>query len=68
MTSLEILGISIIVICIVLCAICIVILDQVKTTRKHLRQIEKKIDAIYTQIRSKDYVYPSTYKFVTKMF
>lgn len=68
MTSLEILGISIIVICIVLCAICIVILVQVKTTRKHLRQIEKKIDAIYTQIRSKDYVYPSTYNFVTKMF
>lgn len=48
--------------------ICFVILDKVRTTQKHLRQIEKKIDAVYTQIRLKDYAHPSTYAFQTIKF
>lgn len=68
MSILEIFGIVTIAICAVLCAICIVVLDQVTTTRKHLQQIEKKIDAIYTQIRIKDYINPSTYPFTTKKY
>ena len=37
-------------------------------TRKHLRQIEKKIDEIYTQIRSDKYAHPSAYHFIEKKF
>ena len=48
--------------------ICLIILKKVRTTQKHLRQIEKKIDAVYTQIRVKDYVNPSTYAFQTTKF
>ena len=48
--------------------ICFTILNRIKTTQKHLRQIEKKIDAVYTQIRVKDYVNPSTYAFQTTKF
>lgn len=48
--------------------ICFVILNKVSTTQKHLRQIEKKIDAVYTQIRVKDYVNPSAYAFQTTKF
>lgn len=48
--------------------ICFVILNKVRTTQKHLRQIEKKIDAVYTQIRVKDYVNPSAYAFQTTKF
>lgn len=68
MSILEIFAIVTIAICAVLCAICIVVLDQVTTTRKHLQQIEKKIDTLYTQMRVKDYTYPSTYPFPTKKF
>lgn len=48
--------------------ICFTILNRIKTTQKHLRQIEKKIDAVYTQIRVKDYVNPSAYAFQTTKF
>ena len=48
--------------------ICFAILNRIKTTQKHLRQIEKKIDAVYTQIRLKDYAHPSTYAFQTTKF
>lgn len=48
--------------------ICFVILNKVRTTQKHLRQIEKKIDAVYTQVRVKDYVNPSAYAFQTTKF
>lgn len=48
--------------------ICFVILNKVRTTQKHLRQIEKKIDAVYTQIRVKDYANPSAYAFQTTKF
>ena len=48
--------------------ICFVILNKVRATQKHLRQIEKKIDAVYTQIRVKDYVNPSAYAFQTTKF
>lgn len=48
--------------------ICFVILNKVRTTQKHLRQIEKKIDAVYTQIRVKDYANPSIYPFMTTEF
>ena len=48
--------------------ICFVILNKVRTTQEHLRQIEKKIDAVYTQIRLKDYAHPSTYAFQTTKF
>lgn len=68
MSILEFLGLVIIVICAVLCTICVVVLDQVTTTRKHLQQIEKKIDALYTQMRVKDYAYPSTYPFPTQKY
>lgn len=37
-------------------------------TRKHLRQIEKKIDEIYTQIRSDKYAHPSAYHFIEEKF
>lgn len=40
----------------------------IKNTQEHLRQIERKIDQIYTQIRKNDYVHPSEYPFVTKKF
>ena len=45
-----------------------VIFKKVRTTQEHLRQIEKKIDAVYTQIRLKDYAHPSTYAFQTTKF
>ena len=48
--------------------ICLIILKKVRTTQKHLRQIEKKIDAVYTQIRVKDYAHPSIYPFMTTEF
>lgn len=48
--------------------ICFVILNKVRTTQKHLQQIEKKIDAVYTQIRVKDYANPSIYPFMTTEF
>ena len=48
--------------------ICFAIFRKVRTTQKHLRQIEKKIDAVYTQIRLKDYAHPSTYAFQTTKF
>ena len=48
--------------------ICFTILNRIKTTQEHLRQIEKKIDAVYTQIRLKDYAHPSTYAFQTTKF
>ncbi len=48
--------------------ICFTILSRIKTTQKHLRQIEKKIDAVYTQIRVKDYAHPSIYPFMTTEF
>lgn len=48
--------------------ICFAILSRIKTTQKHLRQIEKKIDVIYTQIRVKDYQFPSIYPFMTSEF
>ena len=48
--------------------ICFVIVRKVRTTQEHLRQIEKKIDAVYTQIRLKDYAHPSTYAFQTTKF
>ena len=48
--------------------ICFVILNKIRTTQKHLRQIEKKIDAVYTQVRVKDYVNPSAYAFQTTKF
>lgn len=68
MSILEIFSIIIVGVCVVLCAICIIVLNQVTTTRNHLQQIEKKIDAIYTQIRIKDYINPSTYPFTTKKY
>lgn len=68
MSILEFLGIVTIAFCVVLCIICIVVIEQVKTTRNHLRQIEKKIDTLYTQMRVKDYTYPSAYPFSTKKF
>ena len=48
--------------------ICLAIFRKVRTTQEHLRQIEKKIDAVYTQIRLKDYAHPSTYAFQTTKF
>ena len=48
--------------------ICFTIFRKVRTTQEHLRQIEKKIDAVYTQIRLKDYAHPSTYAFQTTKF
>ena len=48
--------------------ICFAIFSLVRTTQEHLRQIEKKIDAVYTQIRLKDYAHPSTYAFQTTKF
>ena len=48
--------------------ICFVIFRKVRTTQEHLRQIEKKIDVIYTQIRVKDYQFPSIYPFMTTEF
>lgn len=48
--------------------ICFTILNRIKTTQKHLQQIEKKIDAVYTQIRVKDYAHPSIYPFMTTEF
>lgn len=41
---------------------------QNKITRNHLRQIEKKIDETYTQLRSDKYAHPSVYHFVEKKF
>lgn len=41
---------------------------QNKITRNHLRQIEKKIDETYTQMRSDKYAHPSAYHFVEKKF
>jgi hypothetical protein len=41
---------------------------QNKITRNHLRQIEKKIDETYTQLRSDKYAHPSAYHFVEKKF
>ena len=48
--------------------ICLIILSKVKRTQRHLRQIEKKIDTLYTQSRTKDYAFPSSYPFLTKKF
>ena len=39
--------------------------EQIKKVTK---QIEKKIDAVYTQIRVKDYAHPSIYPFMTTEF
>lgn len=58
MSILEFLGIVTIAFCVVLCIICIVVLDQVTTNRNHLRQIEKKIETLDTQMRVKDFTYP----------
>lgn len=41
---------------------------QNNITRNHLRQIEKKIDEMYTQLRSDKYAHPSAYHFVEKKF
>lgn len=41
---------------------------QNKITRNHLRQIEKKIDETYTQLRSDKYVHPSAYHFIEKKY
>lgn len=41
---------------------------QNNKTRKHLRQIERKIDETYTQIRSEKYAHPSAYHFIEKKF
>ena len=52
----------------VISLICLIILGKVKRTQRHLRQIEKKIDTLYTQSRAKDYAFPSSYPFLTKKF
>ena len=49
-------------------AIVVLVRRQNNKTRKHLRQIEKKIDETYTQIRSDKYAHPSAYHFVEKKF
>ena len=63
-----ILEVIIIALFLVIGLICFVIFKKVRTTQEHLRQIEKKIDAVYTQIRLKDYAHPSTYAFQTTKF
>ena len=49
-------------------ALVVLVRRQNNKTRKHLRQIEKKIDETYTQIRSDKYAHPSAYHFVEKKF
>lgn len=63
-----ILEVIIIALFLVIGLICFAIFRKVMTTQEHLRQIEKKIDAVYTQIRLKDYAHPSTYAFQTTKF
>ena len=65
MVSLEVIIIGLFL---VIGLICFAIFRKVRTTQEHLRQIEKKIDAVYTQIRLKDYAHPSTYAFKTTKF
>ena len=66
--DMVILEVIIIALFLVIGLICFVIFKKVRTTQEHLRQIEKKIDAVYTQIRLKDYAHPSTYAFQTTKF
>lgn len=66
--DMVILEVIIIALFLVIGIICFVIFRKVRTTQEHLRQIEKKIDAVYTQIRLKDYAHPSTYAFQTTKF
>ena len=63
-----ILEVIIIALFLVIGLICFAIFRKVRTTQEHLRQIEKKIDAVYTQIRVKDYAHPSIYPFMTTEF
>lgn len=58
----------IVVIEIVCLVLVLYLIRMAKNTQDHLRQIEKKIDQTYTQIRKNDYVHPSEYPFVTKKF
>lgn len=44
------------------------ITNQLSYLQNHLRQVEKKIDNIHSQIRMKDYTHPSAYPFETKNF
>lgn len=41
---------------------------KLSKTRRHLRQIEKKIDSVYRQMRTDKYVNPSAYPFKTYKF
>lgn len=41
---------------------------RLNKTRRHLRQIEKKVDSVYRQIRTEKYVNPSIYPFKTYKF
>ena len=45
-----------------------IILKRINKVRKHLRQIENKIDEIYTQSRKEKYTYPKAYPFKTIKF
>lgn len=45
-----------------------VALKRLNKARKHLRQIERKVDEIYRQMRSGKYTYPNAYPFSTSKF
>lgn len=45
-----------------------ILLKRINKVSKHLRQIENKIDEIYTQSRKDKYTYPKAYPFKTIKF
>lgn len=45
-----------------------ILLKRINKVRNHLRQIENKIDEIYTQSRKEKYTYPKAYPFKTIKF
>lgn len=63
-------GIIYIVICLTIIDVILAFLSRrnLSKTRRHLRQIEKKIDSVYRQMRTEKYVNPSTYPFKTYKF
>ena len=57
--------VSLVVILIIMACIAIKRLNKV---RRHLRQIESKIDEVYTQSREGKYTYPKAYPFKISKF
>lgn len=61
----EIVIISLAVVLIIMACI---VLKRLNKARKHLRQIESKVDEIYAQMRNGKYTYPKAYPFKTSKF